>query len=186
MTTIKIQRNIYLDYLRGLSALAVMLFHYTTRYDMLFGHTGGYPLYFKYGSYGVLVFFLLSGYLTFGRIDNVRKSPRKILYKRFLRLYPTFWIVMICTAILTYFFLPELSVSVKDFFLNLTMVPMYLGAKNIDGAYWTLSCELAFYLFVWLIGISRIKTKSAIFLWFVIQAIIVALPENGVGFSVIN
>lgn len=30
------------------------------------------------------------------------------------------------------------------------------------------------------------KTKSAIFLWFVIQAIIVALPENGVGFSVIN
>lgn len=67
MTTIKIQRNIYLDYLRGLSALAVMLFHYTTRYDMLFGHTGGYPLYFKYGSYGVLVFFLLSGYLTFGR-----------------------------------------------------------------------------------------------------------------------
>lgn len=186
MTTIKIQRNIYLDYLRGLSALAVMLFHYTTRYDMLFGHTGGYPLYFKYGSYGVLVFFLLSGYLTLGRIDNVRKSPRKFLYKRFLRLYPTFWIVMICTAILTYFFLPELSVSVKDFFLNLTMVPMYLGAKNIDGAYWTLSCELAFYLFVWLIGISRIKTKSAIFLWFVIQAIIVALPENGVGFSVIN
>lgn len=83
MTTIKIQRNIYLDYLRGLSALAVMLFHYTTRYDMLFGHTGGYPLYFKYGSYGVLVFFLLSGYLTFGRIDNVRKSPRKFLYKRF-------------------------------------------------------------------------------------------------------
>lgn len=66
------KRNIYLDYLRGLSAIAVMLYHYTTRYDQLFGHTTDYPVFFQYGSYGVLVFFLLSGYLTFGRIEKYK------------------------------------------------------------------------------------------------------------------
>lgn len=109
------------------------------------------------------------------------KALGKFLAKRFYRLYPSFWIAMICTAVLTYFFLPELSVSVKDFFINFSMIPMYLGAKNIDGAYWTLSCELAFYFFICLIGFSKIRTKNAIYLWFVIQVVLISLPEIGGG-----
>lgn len=175
------KRNIYLDYLRGLSAIAVMLYHYTTRYDQLFGHTTDYPVFFQYGSYGVLVFFLLSGYLTFGRIEKYK--PESFIVKRFKKLYPSYWIAMIVTAVATYFMLPELSVSLKDFFLNFSMIQMYLGAKNVDGAYWTLSCELFFYFFIYLICLSKVKCIKAILIWFVFQIVLLLLPppvvQNG-------
>jgi len=172
------QRNIYLDYLRGLSTLAVMVYHYTTRYDMLFGHIGDYPIYSRYGSYGVLVFFLLSGYLTFSRVESIQ--PKKFLKKRFLKLYPAYWIAMIFTACFTFFFLPELAVSLKDFILNFSMVQMYLGAKNVDGAYWTMSCELAFYFLIWLICIAKVRIEKAIIAWIIIEIIILALPNVGI------
>lgn len=171
------QRNIYLDYLRGFSAIAVMLYHYTTRYDMLFGHIGEYPLMARYGSYGVLVFFLLSGYLTFSRDSSI--NTRTFLQKRFCRLYPGYWIALVVTSVLTWSFLSELSVSLKDFFLNFSMVQMYLGAKHVDGAYWTLSCELFFYVFIWLICVSRIYSKKAICGWFVLQTGLLLLPDEG-------
>lgn len=171
------KRNIYLDYFRGFSALAVMLYHYATRYDMLFGHVGEYPIMVRYGSYGVLVFFLLSGYLTFSRESSI--NTRTFLQKRFLRLYPSYWIALTFTAMLTWVYLPELSVSLKDFLLNFTMVQMYLGAKHVDGAYWTLACELFFYVFVWLICVSRIDSKKAICGWFVLQTGILLLPDVG-------
>jgi len=176
-------RNIYFDYLRGISAIAVMLYHYTTRFDQLFGHVESYPIDVNYGSYGVLVFFLLSGYLTFKKAEDIK--PVAFLKKRFLRLYPSFWVAMIITATLTYFFLPELSVSIKDFFLNLTMIPMYLGAESVDGAYWTMSCELAFYFFICASVVLRFSPKKAIISWLILQIIILCLRDISI-FSLIS
>lgn len=51
-------RNIYFDYLRGIAALLVVLFHYTTRYDMLFGHKDSLLISFPHGSFAVLTFFI--------------------------------------------------------------------------------------------------------------------------------
>lgn len=54
-------RILELDALRGLAALAVVLFHYTTRYDQLFGYSEPLAVNVSWGHYGVDLFFMISG-----------------------------------------------------------------------------------------------------------------------------
>lgn len=150
--------NPYLDYLRALSAIAVVLFHYTTRYNMLFGHVGDYPVYFSHGSYGVLVFFILSGYLTFKKYENIDR--KKFLSGRFLRLYPVYWAALVITMLLVVLFLPERAVPTKDFLINFTMLQGFVGAKNVDAAYWTLYCELFFYVIIVLASYTKFRNRT--------------------------
>lgn len=53
-------RFLELDALRGLAALAVLIFHYTVRYDNLYNHRDPVPD-FVWGEYGVQLFFMISG-----------------------------------------------------------------------------------------------------------------------------
>ena len=171
-------RNPYFDYLRGISALLVLFFHWTTRYDMLFGHLGDYPIMVSRGSFAVLMFFLLSGYLSFRNIDKYQ--PKQFAKNRFFRLYPTYWICMVITAIIILLFMPNESVSIKDFFLNLTMLQMYLGADYIDGAYWTLSCEVLFYCLIIVVLLLKKGRYSmhVILGWFALQVFLLILPDT--------
>ncbi|MEK4129105.1 acyltransferase [Solibacillus sp. FSL W8-0474] len=76
-----------LDALRGLAALAVVIFHYTTRYNELFGHEKSSYLNFTFGHMGVNLFFMISGFvifMTLRRINNVKEFA----IKRAFRLYP--------------------------------------------------------------------------------------------------
>lgn len=175
---IKTKKNPYLDYLRGISAIMVILFHYTARYDMFYGHVEKYPLIIGRGSFAVLMFFLLSGYLTFRGINKYQ--PKSFVKNRFLRLYPTYFLCLIVTMPLVSFFLPDQAVSMKDFLLNFTMLQMYVGADFVDGAYWTLSCEVLFYGLIFLILLFKGgKYRSQLFFaWFVIQIILFLLPDN--------
>lgn len=172
-------RNPYLDYLRGISAILVMMFHYTARYDMLIGHVGNYPLVIGHGSYAVLMFFLLSGYLTFQGLS--RYTPKKFVKNRFFRLYPTYWLCMVVTMVLVTLFLPELTVSKKDFLLNFSMLQMYLGGKSVDGAYWTLACEVLFYVLILAVCIFKWNKYAVqiILCWAVVQIGLTVFPDSG-------
>ena len=48
-------------------------------------------------------------------------------------------------------------VSMKDWFINLTMMPSYFGAKPIDGVYWTLGIEIIFYV---LVAVTKTSKKQ--------------------------
>ena len=176
--SVQTPRNIYLDYLRGLSALLVMLFHYTTRYDMLYGHAGDYPLMISRGSFAVLMFFLLSGYLTFKGLPKY--APKPFIRNRFFRLYPTYWLCLIITWGVIMAFMPSLSVSGKDFLLNFTMLQMYLGAAFVDGAYWTLACEVLFYVLI--LAVCLLKGGKyggqVIIGWFLLQLFLLIIPDG--------
>jgi peptidoglycan/LPS O-acetylase OafA/YrhL len=50
-----------LDVLRGLAAAAVLAFHYTTRFGIVFGHPTA-PWFVPWGEHGVEVFFVISGF----------------------------------------------------------------------------------------------------------------------------
>lgn len=138
-------RILELDALRGLAAVAVVLFHYTTRYDELFGHSRPLEFAVPWGHYGVDLFFMLSGFvilLSLERTDNAGQFA----WGRFSRLYPTYWVAAILTFVaVSLFGLAGQEVSLTEALLNLTMVQSLLGASHIDGAYWSLQAELIFY-----------------------------------------
>jgi peptidoglycan/LPS O-acetylase OafA/YrhL len=138
-------RILELDALRGLAALAVVLFHYTIRYDELFGHAVPLAASVPWGHFGVDLFFMLSGFVILMTLERTANAWR-FAWGRFSRLYPAYWAAAALTfAIVSLYRLPGQEVSLGDALLNLTMVQALLGAPHIDGAYWSLQAELIFY-----------------------------------------
>lgn len=137
-------RIIGLDALRGVAAITVLLFHYTRQYQELYGHTRFVPA-FHWGRNGVLLFFIISGFVILMTLERA-KSARHFVQSRFARLYPAFWVCMPLSYVLVgWLGLPNRSVTVRDFLVNFTMIPRPLGAREVDGVYWTLLVEILFY-----------------------------------------
>lgn len=137
-----------LDAFRGIAALAVVLYHYTTIYSKDFGVES--PFYFGYGWLGVPFFFILSGFVITLTIERC-KSSLQFLKKRFVRLYPTFWICLVLT--LTTIWIsqsqsidPIFDRPILDILFNFTMFHELLKLHHVDGSYWSLLPELLFYL----------------------------------------
>ncbi|GLQ87891.1 acyltransferase family protein [Dyella flagellata] len=166
-------RNLYIDILRGISIMLVMLLHYSLAY-----HLQTSPLQawisiptlraiFYNGNYGVDMFFVISGFLItsniLGRYSSLAGIDSVHFYKlRFFRLYP---LVVVALAIITALGLAGLShfsnihrgtnlgngffliadLSVLTFWHNMLMqgVGYFNYAMNI---YWSLSVEEVFYL----------------------------------------
>lgn len=166
-------RNLYIDMLRGLSILLVMLLHYTLAYRLVSSPLQEWipaPVLraiFYNGNYGVSMFFVISGFLITTNIIARYQSLSGIdvlhFYKlRFFRLYP---LVVLALVIITALGLAGLSkfsniahknplgdgffliadLSVLTFWHNVLMetVGYFNYAMNI---YWSLSVEEVFYL----------------------------------------
>lgn len=153
-----------LDVFRGISALLIVLYHYTTQYDKSIGYIGNYNLTFPWGCHAVYAFFMLSGFLIVYTCKD-EFDFISFLKKRFLRLYPMFWVCMVVTTIYMVFIFPERMPTVKQFLFNITMFPTLFGSTAIDGVYWTMPKELIFYVIFALIAAfftredTRKKTK---------------------------
>jgi peptidoglycan/LPS O-acetylase OafA/YrhL len=139
-------RVVELDALRGIAALAVVAYHYTTRYAEQIGHAGGSLPSLLAGKYGVHLFFLISGFVIFLTLERTH-SAMDFVVSRFSRLFPGYWVAVTVTAIVVYSIgLPQQALPWPDLLLNLTMVQDILGAEHLDGSYWTLQVELFFYV----------------------------------------
>lgn len=139
-------RLVELDALRGLAALAVVMYHYTTFYGQQIGHVQPMQLGFAAGNYGVHLFFLISGFVIFMTLERTG-SVRSFLVSRFSRLYPGYWAALMVTAAVVYSIgLPVQRLDGHDLALNTTMAQQILGAEHLDGSYWTLQVELFFYI----------------------------------------
>lgn len=143
-----------LDVLRIIGAISIVLFHYTFR-----GYAAdnmsilSFPFLgeiFKYGCFGIFIFFILSGYTII--LSSRNKNFFDFLYSRVLRLYPSFWLAVCITSIAALLFeSDQYHVDLKQFFLNLTMLGDYIGVPPVDGAYWFLFVIIKFYFIVSLI-----------------------------------
>ena len=171
-----------LDALRGLAALAVVLRHYTTIFKIDYKLPENFVFEFKYGYLGVELFFLLSGFVIFMTIEQV-KTTKEFFIKRFVRLFPTYWLSLSITAIIILFFgLEKMDFKAIDFLFNLTMIQdlviPILHIKHIDGVYWSLAPELLFYGFIALLFyFNLIKYIKIIgFIWLLIS--IICIPND--------
>lgn len=158
----KQKQHIYeLDYIRAISAIFIVLYHYTTRYDTSIGHLVTWPIGFPWGCWAVNTFFLLTGYLT---LRNFREGGLAFAFKRFARLWPAFAVCVVITSVFMAVLMPERLRSVGDILLNFTMFPTYLGAEAVDGVYWTLPLEILFYFWIMLFMVGKKEKRAENFL----------------------
>lgn len=146
-----------LDCLRGLAALAVVLFHFTYGYDFGLKIMSDDKFYFRYGNLGVQLFFLISGFVIFMTLDKT-KNAKDFLVSRFSRLYPAYWASIIITVTVTTLLevpFQEGIFSVKQVIVNFTMFQFWFKIKDVDGAYWTLAIELTFYIIMLLVFLFK-------------------------------
>lgn len=162
-----------IDLLRGIAALAVVLFHYTTRYQQLHPDAPSLPFSFPYGHYGVTLFFVISGFVICMTIERCR-TAQDFVVSRLSRLYPVFWVC----ALLTYLEVkalpfPHAEHTAGQLAVNLTMFHDYVFVRPIDGAYWSLSYELGFYLAILGLFMAGQIRRIEWFCWFWIAMTVV-------------
>jgi peptidoglycan/LPS O-acetylase OafA/YrhL len=147
-------RYLELDGLRGLAAVAVMLFHY----ELYVGHHWQASIWtpFSYGSLGVQLFFMISGFvilLTASRVASVGAFA----LSRFARLYPAYWTACGLIFALRWLDDPASAPLVTDALLNLPMIEI-AGVPRLDNVFWTLQQEVWFYLAIaGLIAVKRVR-----------------------------
>ncbi|GAB4178069.1 MAG: acyltransferase [Rhodocyclaceae bacterium] len=170
-----------LDGLRGLAALAVVVFHYSVKYDQVYGEAAraGLPFAFVAGQYGVELFFMISGYVIFMTLDKT-KHAADFLVSRFSRLYPAYWVALAATfAVLYAGALPDKRVGFGQLAANLSMVQSFMGVRHVDGVYWSLQIELVFYLWMllfWATGLLR-HVACIVVAWVCASALVHLRPE---------
>jgi peptidoglycan/LPS O-acetylase OafA/YrhL len=158
-----------LDALRGIAAMAVILFHFTSGIAKNWTfHLYDPPFEFPYGGTGVDLFFMISGFVIFMTLDRAR-SAMQFAVGRFSRLYPTFWACAAITLLVTEIYgLSGMRVSPRDALWNITMLPRFARAQMIDGAYWSLEFEILFYVAMLVLhrmGAFKKWTVPVLLLW---------------------
>ncbi len=135
-----------LDALRGLAALAVVLFHLTWRASQVLPGAQTIPWGLEWGRFGVHLFFSISGFVIFMTLERT-SSAADFTVSRFARLFPAYWCGVLLTAIgVIALGAPELGQPPQIVLANLTMLQGFDYVPPVDGVYWSLTVELAFYV----------------------------------------
>lgn len=169
-----------IDILRFLAASAVMLFHLActswiipsseammlldgkARFPELLGITA-------IGWIGVPIFFAISGFVIAYSAEG--STPERFLRSRLLRLIPGVWVCATISFLLALAFLPEPSGNLTLTYLR-TLV-LFPVPTWIDGVYWTLAIEIAFYTVVFANLLLRVEHR--------LEAVIMAIGLTSAG-----
>jgi peptidoglycan/LPS O-acetylase OafA/YrhL len=144
----------YLDIARGIAAFSVFLHHYNQQFS-IFHENIGERLFSYLGTWGVTVFFILSGFCIHWSEISRRKSGMQFNWKsyisrRFYRIYPAFLICLILCSTVGIFVESNLinHVSLQAFFSHITLLSGFDVSRStaINGVFWTVILEIHFYI----------------------------------------
>lgn len=170
-----------LDGLRGIAAVAVVIYHYLYVAPETWGALAEPLAPARFGAQGVQLFFVISGFVI--TMSLRRGTIRDFIASRISRLFPLYWFAVLLTAAaLTIFGLPGRYISAGQVAINLTMIQSYFGVEHIDGVYWTLAIELAFYVqacALWHTGLLNPRLRAATLYVWLIVAVAAALVTPG-------
>jgi peptidoglycan/LPS O-acetylase OafA/YrhL len=173
----------WLDALRGIAVLAVV-----------YEHFAGYVLpdvkavtvqWVHAGTFGVMLFFLVSGYIVPASIER-RGSIRDFWIGRVFRLYPAYLATIAVAVLIAKLGVGELPDQFDDqrattLLAHITMLNEVVGVGNIQNQFWTLAYEMCFYLLVTVIfiaGVHRFSAEIAVLLAGAAAALSGILPSR--------
>jgi exopolysaccharide production protein ExoZ len=137
---------------RGIAAFMVVLYHANGKYGFGGRHLLGHI--FSFGFAGVDFFFVLSGFIIaytsfhlIGRKNGLQVFARK----RFLRVYPIYWLYLLVAVIAGYFFYHDNHVF-DNFWKSVLLLPNH---HFVIATSWTLPFEIFFYFVFALVVFSR-------------------------------
>jgi peptidoglycan/LPS O-acetylase OafA/YrhL len=159
--------------LRFFAALGVLLFHFPITFDGVIGQA--YHLIASHGYTGVTFFFILSGFLLatiYSERPLTSKSDLKKFYlKRFIRIVPTYWFVLMIAA---FFMRGQLGMAkaqgvllerLGDVVLHITLLQSWVPASPFrlhwNEPSWSVSVELVYYLLFPIILILVCKARDS-------------------------
>jgi peptidoglycan/LPS O-acetylase OafA/YrhL len=137
----------WLDALRGYAALVVVLFHLSPSVIGPDAHLALFRV-IDLGKYGVLLFFLVSGYVIPMSLER-HGSLRRFWIGRLFRIYPAY-LTAIALVVVTTAAVPAVlrRETVSSVLAHATMLSDPLGLRGAVRPFWTLSYEMVFYLVV--------------------------------------
>jgi peptidoglycan/LPS O-acetylase OafA/YrhL len=156
----------FLDVLRGVAALSVVAFHLGNQGPV---HTDWFGTFshsvLNLGAFGVLVFFIVSGYIIPASLERTG-SVRDFWVSRGFRLFPVFWLVSAAVVVLYYtklLYLPGYVFKYKLLLLagNVSLLSQFLGSSVLIGPGWTLPFEICFYLLTTVLFVTKLRGRSA-------------------------
>jgi peptidoglycan/LPS O-acetylase OafA/YrhL len=104
-----------------------------------------------FGWVGVEVFFVISGFVIANSASGA--SPMTFLNGRAVRLYPVVWVCASCTfAALLLIAKDPFTALIVPYLRSLLLFPR---GGWVDGVYWTLAVEIAFYLLMFVVLLLR-------------------------------
>ena len=145
--------------MRAVAALLVVVQHATYFAATLKGQDYLQYELIPFGGLGVLMFFVISGYVMGGCLHQ---GPRFLL-NRVIRIYPPFWIAIMASV----FVRPLGDVWFVDW-RSLSLVPTTILNESYAIPYWTLCYEVAFYVAVYamiLAGLRRSMVLAVSVAW---------------------
>ncbi|MCX6182494.1 MAG: acyltransferase [Bacteroidetes bacterium] len=131
-----------LDYLRGLCAFGIMLYHFLPGSLEQYGSDNSIA---RLGVFGVSIFYILSGitlhHVYSNQLNFSKKSVVEYFTKRIFRIFPLLW-----TVTLLFLFLGSRSFEKDVIFLNFTgLFSIYKWDAAIATGAWSIGNELFFY-----------------------------------------
>ncbi|MCA2219457.1 acyltransferase family protein [Jidongwangia harbinensis] len=155
-------RLAWLDALRGLGALVVAYAHLGVHLQIGTGLVAGY---IDLGRYGVLLFFLVSGYVIPMSLER-HGSLRRFWVGRLFRIYPAWLLTVAAMAVLIHLGLASLvkplaADPVPGVLGHAAMSQDLLGLPGLVPVFWTLTYEMVFYLLVSALFVLGLHGRSA-------------------------
>jgi peptidoglycan/LPS O-acetylase OafA/YrhL len=177
-------KDVFVQVWRGIAALLVIYYHFVDRLPpAAVGVDGPASLPFYSGTLGVLVFFVISGFLITQSLVHSRNLA-SFYAKRISRIWPLFILASILIFIFVQFFQPPVVVEGPRHFYSQerNLVDLFgtiffledLGFEWIDGAFWSILVELKFYFWIGLLAWLNPRKFVA---YFAIASVIISGTE---------
>ncbi len=153
-----------IEIMRGLAALAVVFFHLNEPIPMV---PSMYRIICKQGWLGVAIFFVISGYVIAMTASRIRE-PSVFLLRRMARVFPAYWAslgIVLCVAIFRWKFagandvtaFPRTPIDLLGTII-LAIEPVS-RIKPINWVYWSLVCEVCYYLLVYISKLLHLDSQ---------------------------